>query len=241
MAIETQRVQIATRHIGEFQLDAVVNENHESTLNITENPIETGEPVSDHAFMSPRQVSIAGIVVNYEPPAATASLPSTALTLLRSIPLPAQVQTLTSQALSLASRLVSQTSQAQEEVQRVIAPFLPNFKNTGQDSSQTLDRIQKAYSDLLALQRRAELIEIQTGVSLYTNMALLSVNLMQTDDGSAELQITAREVFIVQTQTAGGLEVQNAPGRAGTQGATVSSKGNTQPESVISWGIGVFK
>lgn len=50
------------RHVGGITFDATFEERHEAILNITDNPVETGVVVSDHAFMSPLKVVItAGV------------------------------------------------------------------------------------------------------------------------------------------------------------------------------------
>lgn len=50
------------RAIGEMEFDATFMEDHVSDLEVTDNPIETGALVSDHAFMRPLRVQItAGV------------------------------------------------------------------------------------------------------------------------------------------------------------------------------------
>ncbi|MDQ7745451.1 phage baseplate protein [Hydrogenophaga pseudoflava] len=50
------------RAIGEMEFDATFMEDHTSDLEVTDNPIETGALVSDHAFMRPLRVEItAGV------------------------------------------------------------------------------------------------------------------------------------------------------------------------------------
>ena len=44
--------------VGGFVFDAIVNLNHETTLNITQQPVETGAAVSDHAFLNPSKLSL---------------------------------------------------------------------------------------------------------------------------------------------------------------------------------------
>lgn len=51
-----------SRSIGELTFDAVFMEDHTAELAVTDNPIETGALVSDHAFMKPLRVQItAGV------------------------------------------------------------------------------------------------------------------------------------------------------------------------------------
>lgn len=47
------------RSIGGLVFDAVLEEQHESSLEVTENPVETGVVVSDHAYMKPERVTIS--------------------------------------------------------------------------------------------------------------------------------------------------------------------------------------
>lgn len=60
MAIE-QPIAIM-RFMGALFFDAVFEEQHESELQVTDNPVESGVTVSDHAFMLPRRCTIvAGV------------------------------------------------------------------------------------------------------------------------------------------------------------------------------------
>lgn len=50
------------RTFGSFVFDAVFEETHDADLEITDNPVETGVVVSDHAYMKPRRLKIiAGV------------------------------------------------------------------------------------------------------------------------------------------------------------------------------------
>lgn len=50
------------RSLGGLVFDAVFEERHESTLEVTDNPVETGVTVSDHAYMAPLRATItAGV------------------------------------------------------------------------------------------------------------------------------------------------------------------------------------
>ncbi|WP_350305173.1 phage baseplate protein [Photorhabdus viridis] len=64
----TTTASVITRSIGEFQFDCVTIENHESSLRITENPIESGVAIADHAVLEPKEITITGVMVGYEPP-----------------------------------------------------------------------------------------------------------------------------------------------------------------------------
>lgn len=50
------------RSFGGLVFDAVFNEYHESTLQVTANPVDTGRLIHDHAFLDPKRVTIqAGV------------------------------------------------------------------------------------------------------------------------------------------------------------------------------------
>lgn len=65
MADEEERIQrywVFADGRPAFDFDVVVSEGHESKIQITENPIEGGSPVHDHAVILPKQVEIEGRV-----------------------------------------------------------------------------------------------------------------------------------------------------------------------------------
>ena len=51
---------------GTFSLDINTVEQHTSKLRVTENPIENGANIADHAVLDPKEVTVNGIVVSYE-------------------------------------------------------------------------------------------------------------------------------------------------------------------------------
>lgn len=63
MAEPVQQGQIAVlRKFGGLTFDATFEESHESELVITDNPVETGVVISDHAYMAPlRLIITAGV------------------------------------------------------------------------------------------------------------------------------------------------------------------------------------
>lgn len=61
MASAPQPVSIM-RYLGPLTFDAVFEEDHTAELTITDNPVESGVTVSDHAYMAPLKVTIrAGV------------------------------------------------------------------------------------------------------------------------------------------------------------------------------------
>lgn len=57
-ALNLQQIAVI-RSMGGLVFDAVFEETHESDLEVTDNPVETGVVVSDHAYMKPLRVKIS--------------------------------------------------------------------------------------------------------------------------------------------------------------------------------------
>ena len=219
---------LVSRSIGTFKLDVTTSEVHESTLNITENPVESGANIADHAILNPRELTITGTMVGYEPKKAVQSALSAVGINTDDYPLPFALSGVTTQAVSMLNRYVAVVDEAIENTSRMLAPFLPDALTFSNDQSESLDRVGKAKNQLLALQKSGELIEIVSGLGKYKNMLITSVSAFQQWDGSAEFTITTREVFIVASRTASGLTVKTA--RAGKQSAKKKNLGKTNPK-----------
>lgn len=238
--------QVSNRSIGTITFDVVTTEDHQSDLSITENPIESGAAIADHAVIQPKQVTINGVMVDHDHSTFGLDLPFIGnirggIDFLNSFPLPVKVITQTSQSIARAGRAISQVAGAYSQAKsilnqaRAIAPFLPDFGLGGLlDSSAGDSRVQKCYADLVACQKSGETIDIQTGINLYKNMLIQSVAVNQSQDGSATFTITAREIFIVETKTAqskSSASGKSKSGRAAAQSATKSQQGSTQPKN----------
>lgn len=238
--------QVSNRKIGKITFDVVTTEDHQSDLSITENPIESGAAIADHAVIQPKQVTINGVMVDHDHSTFGLDLPFIGnirggIDFLNNFPLPVKVITQTSQTIARAGRVISQVAGAYSQAKnllnqaRTIAPFLPDFGLGGLlDSSAGDGRVQKCYADLVACQKSGETIDIQTGINLYKNMLIQSVAVNQSQDGSATFTITAREIFIVETKTAqskSSTSGKSKSGRAAAQSATKSQQGSTQPKN----------
>lgn len=238
--------QVSNRSIGTITFDVITTEDHQSDLSITENPIESGAAIADHAVIQPKQVTINGVMVDHDHSTFGLDLPFIGnirggIDFLNNFPLPVKVITQTSQTIARAGRAISQVAGAYSQAKsilnqaRAIAPFLPDFGLGGLlDSSAGDSRVQKCYADLVACQKSGETIDIQTGINLYKNMLIQSVAVNQSQDGSATFTITAREIFIVETKTAqskSSASGKSKSGRAVAQSATKSQQGSTQPKN----------
>ncbi len=58
-----ERASVVNRAVGTFHFDVVTSEGHDSTLRLTENPIESGAAVADHAVLEPKEITINGVMV----------------------------------------------------------------------------------------------------------------------------------------------------------------------------------
>lgn len=234
--------QVSNRKIGKITFDVVTSEDHQSDLSITENPIESGAAIADHAVIQPKQITINGVMVDHDHNTFGTDLPLVGnirggVDFLNNFPLPCKVVTQTAQTIAKVARISSLAANAVDSFNQVrkLAPWLPDFSLSNLiDSSLGDSRVQKCYEDLLACQKSGETVDIQTGVRLYKNMLLQSISVTQAQDGSATFTITAREVFIVDTATSSksGKKTttagQKKSGRAAMQSASKTQRGNTQ-------------
>jgi hypothetical protein len=244
-------VYVISRSIGTVRLDQTSRESHDSTLRVTDNPIESGAVIADHAVLEGRKLMIQGTMVDWLASGVNVApvdgiVPRLGPDFLNVIPLPARVQTFTDETTFQAARLLSPASSyasaatAGLNIARPLAPWLPDFAPVDTlDMSSGTKRVEQVFDNLRAVQKSGDVVEIITGSQHYENMLLVAVSLLQHYDGSAEISITAQEIFIVETQTVSGITVSGAPGsgssksgRAGSQALSTKNKGNVQtPEA----------
>lgn len=206
---------------GTFSLDINTVEQHTSKLRVTENPIENGANIADHAVLDPKEVTVNGLVVGYE--VNTPSIDSILGVDLPEYPLPMEVRVITEQAeKKLRQYYESRNQTIEKTVNNVIADFLPDFQTPFLNNLSS-DRISDAYEKLLAIQRSGEPVTLQTNTRQYKNMVITSVGLTQKQNTVGEFIITFREIFIVETQIANGFKMQKPK---------VRNLGRTQPKEV---------
>ncbi|WP_157874836.1 phage baseplate protein [Paraburkholderia atlantica] len=228
--------------IGTITLDVVKDESHTSDLEITENPVESGAEVADHAVLKPPDVVISGTIVSYEPP-ADASLLARAVNIrsvsdfLDVVGTPGTFESFTEDTLARANRELtsfvgsSANAFAGLVAPRALAPWLPDFSSwfAGDDSAAE-NRIAQIHESLLALQKSGSPVEVQTMSRLYEDMLLKTVAMQQSNIHGAILTVTCRRIFIVETKRGSGLSVASSAksGRAAKQSAGATQKGNVQ-------------
>lgn len=206
---------------GTLSLDINTVEQHTSKLRVTENPIENGANIADHAVLDPKEVTVNGLVVGYE--VNTPSIDSILGCDYPEYPLPMEVRVITDQAEKKLRQYYESHYQAVEKtVNNVIADFLPDYQSPVLNNLSS-DRISDAYEKLLAIQRSGEPVTLQTNSRQYKNMVITSVGLTQKQNTVGEFIITFREIFIVDTQIANGFKMQKPK---------VRNLGRTQPQEV---------
>lgn len=141
----------ATQDVWGF--DAVLRESHHSELTVTDNPVETGNVVSDHAYMAPLRLEIEAMVSDVywgDVDASGNKVPT-----------------------------------------------------DGDVWASAAGRGQNAFSLLQGLQASAEPFSVQTGLKLYSNMVVTSLDADQDVSTGNVLRFRAalREVQFVTTQT----------------------------------------
>lgn len=244
-------IYVISRVIGTVALDVTTDESHDSTMNVTENPVESGAVIADHAVIEPRTISIRGTMVDWSQqavnvPTSIQNAPRLDPDFLDQMALPAGVFPFTSGTLIQARRLGDPSAYSQTLVQisgaqRALAPWLPNFAPADSlDMSTGTKRVEQVFDALRSVQKSADPVEIVTGSQSYENMLLKVVSMQQRWDGWAEIRIEAREIFIVETRRVSGISVKSASstgsgknknamsGRAKIQALDTREKGNVQ-------------
>jgi hypothetical protein len=236
--IDMAEIFIKTK-IGTIMLDAVVSESHTSDIDITDNPVESGATMTDHAVVRPKGVSIEGVIVDYEPQRV---LKKKGIGDIRTI----------RDGLDFAKDVLfgdgfsSMTAQAKVYVNQTMKSYAKptDFMAKGMDvlgirapgksdETDTGSRLQKIYLELIALQESRSLVDIQTGVKLYRNMLLPSISATEDQRGSLTVSITAREVQVTEIRKIDGVAVpgigKQKAGRPASQSASKHQIGKTNP------------
>lgn len=216
--MQNQSVSLLTNNRGSFNFDAVTVEQHASKLKITENPVENGTNVADHAVLEPKEVTINGVIVGYTPPLTPISDKIGDDNLAQYL-LPIEVRTI-SAALEQQVNDVVATYQTVSDRQNKspVADFLTD--NSLAVNSVSSDRVANAYETLLLLQRSGEPVSLLTNAKLYKNMLLISIQLNQKNRMSGEFALVFREIFIVETKKINGIN------------SSTRNLGRTQPQKV---------
>lgn len=203
-----------------FSLDINTVEQHASKLRVTENPIENGANIADHAVLDPKEVTVYGLVVGYE--TNTFSFDNLLGVNFSEYPLPMPIKAVTAQTENMVKRYYASRSAGEKAANQVIADFLPDYQSPLLNSLSS-DRIADAHEKLLAIQRSGEPVTLQTNTRQYKNMVITSVGLTQKQNTSGEFVLTFREIFIIETEVKNGFKMSKPK---------VRNLGRTQPKEV---------
>ena len=152
------------RYLGDVTFDAVVEETHSTTMEITSHPIESGASISDHAFLLPEELIVIGYLSNHEFKASKGenSQPTLMDTAVRN----------------------------------------RHYGRSGIVHGSGESRLSAAYEALVTIQRLRKLVTVQTGLMLYTKMAIQSLTVTNNPehDSSAMFRCELKKLNIVESE-----------------------------------------
>ena len=235
---------------GTFEFDVVLTESHSSPLRVSENPVESGSQIADNAVLLPRPLEISGIMVDYNPDDTPFNKIADEYNIrepdfINSVPIPAKLKGITDQTVNYINRsldlIASSASQlvGGESGQRALAPWIPDLLPVDVSNLSVSDkRISDAYAALRGIQQTAVPVQVVTDTAIYDSVLLLDVRVRITKEKAAIFSIPCKEIFIVSTQTAGGVNVPNniakdkTSGRTAAQTSAPVNKGESTPKAV---------
>jgi hypothetical protein len=178
---DTKRVWIIGDGKPAFMFDAVLREAHRSHLETTDNPVETGVPITDHAFMAPLRLEIEAGVGDIWLGMRDASAVGR----------------------DIDAFAVEEAGQTTDD----LAPLGPSNQDvawlTQEGGGDDSTRCQRAYRQLKALQKSAVPFKVQTNLDLYPDMVIEDFDVEQDKDTGAVVYFKAnlKQIIIVGTET----------------------------------------
>lgn len=240
--------------IGDFTLDAIVEEAFEASVTMTESAVESGARLSDHKIKNPRVGVIRGTIVNYDTQDSFSQIFPQTDALFNNIQLPVSVSAVTDYARATVNRYagtVKKYAQAASTAYGIYNKIgtvksitdIPSLLN---DNSPTDDRITRIKNTLEALCFSEEFLTVSTSGGEYTQVSLVGVAIVRVGN-SADVSISFREIPTFSVETVSGInavikpvsktaENKNKPAttnkaeKAKTQSAKPQNKGKTQPQ-----------
>ena len=196
------------RSMGGLVFDAVFEETHESELEITDDPVETGASVSDHAYMLPLKLTIS-----------------------------AGVSDVSLRGWGSGYYVENGHAVNDHNGDGVGDKFWKRNLPKDPFASDVESRSVRAFKMLKELQALAEPFDVQTGLTLYKNMVCKRLRSSQDKDSSNALMFTAelREINIVDTEIVQYEIVNPKPGPTTRQAKKRRSRGEKQiqPENNV--------
>lgn len=223
------------RNCGGIVLDAVTDEDHTSELTVAENTLETGTKAADHAALEPKEITVTGIVVGYEPTSAQENFISEItglrdLGFLDDLGLPSVVSTVIQSTRDMVVNKLAtfiDWGALDSAISSALTPWLPGFSIAEQLKTSDNLRIEELYRSLLDFQKNIVYCSVDTGIFLYENMLLVSIRVKQQKDGSAEFTLRFREVVEVPIKVTNAVAAKST-GRPANSGTTKSGRAESQ-------------
>lgn len=195
------RVQFIVANNTVIQLDVSEKEDHKRDSPPTENPIETGQDVSDHIILKPFSLEITGIISD--------------------TPIGDISGLLTEVATSAISRLIPPAGLA------AASAAYSRFSAVSNSSKPSV----AAYNQLLNLQANGEVFDVLTSLKRYSNMMIASISAPREAAWANALLFTVslRQILIVSPQSVN-IQVFANPGLSannvdtGSQGLGLDSR-----------------
>lgn len=240
--------------IGDFTLDAIVEEAFEASATMTESAVESGARLSDHKIRNPRAGVIRGTIVNYDTQDSFSQVFPQTDALFNNIQLPVSVSAVTEYARSTVNRYAGTVKKYAQAASTAYGIYnkvgtvksitdIPSLLN---DNSPTDDRITRIKNTLEALCFSEEFLTVSTSGGEYTQVSLVGVAIVRVGN-SADVSISFREIPTFSVETVSGInavikpvsktaENKNKPAttnkaeKAKTQSAKPQNKGKTQPQ-----------
>jgi hypothetical protein len=197
---------------NQIEADAVIEEQHSDSVEITQHPVEVGSYISDHAYKKPAELTITmGWTISK-------GLLSSALGDLPSIPIPSYNTSLNLGSLSpyigQGAAILAQMSPTVGTIIGAAEGIYGAYKQV----KQSTDKLQDLYSTLVTLQNSRIPFKIYTGKRIYDNMICktLVVGTNYKTENVLVVTMTCQEVILVNSHFENDQSIKATPSDTGS-------------------------
>ena len=177
-------VIVEKRNLCGLVIDAVIEESHSVSSTITDHPVSSGSPISDHAYRGPLTLTIRGIIGTTPPKN--------------------YIQGDTRPDNLLDSPIARATEEPEAFNQQVNTTGITHFgsKKSQFNYDNPNSRISAAWERLIELQDNKEVCQVVSGLKVYDEMVVQSVEASQNAENCDKLDftVTLKEIRRVRTQ-----------------------------------------
>lgn len=194
---------IEKRNLCGLIIDATIEESHSVSSRVTDHPVSTGSPISDHVYREPLRLTLRGVI--------GATAPKDYFSQDRR----------PRNSTSSNAPIFRDFNGDQGETIRLFG--VNNFGSTLStiDYSQANGRISAAWCRLIELQDNKEVCEVVTGLKVYDNMVVENVEATQNSDNCEKLDFTVR---LKQVRRVTAVETNITPIENSSKGAVDTGK-----------------